>query len=121
MSYFLGALVLVGVVFLIFLPFFRRAEEGRRSPGALETLTSRKEEIYGALKDIELDYRMGKLSREDYEELSAAYREKALGLLKTIDRRSPATLDARIEEEVAAYRRRLPRRAQREEGARDEP
>lgn len=119
MSYLLSALVLVGVVFLILLPFFRRAEERRRSPGALETLTSRKEEVYGALKDIELDYRMGKLSWEDYEELRAAYRQKALCLLKAIDRRAPSSLDTRIEEEVAAYRRHLADAGPGREGSRD--
>ncbi len=117
MSIFLSALVLVGVVVLIFLPFFRR-EEDREDPGVAETLTAEKEEVYGSLKDIEMEYRMGKLSREDYVELHAAYRRKALGLLRAIDQRSPAALDARIEEEVAAYRRRLTTVTGREEGPR---
>ena len=116
MTIVLGALVLVAVGALISLPFFRR-EEGSARPEVAEALTARKEEIYGSLKDIELDYRMGKLSREDYEELRAAYRGKALRLLKAIDRHSRASLDARIEEEVAAYRRLVAGHAQREEGS----
>lgn len=121
MSLLLSALVLVGVVVLIFFPLVRKAEERPRSRSGTEPLTRQKEEIYGSLKDIELDYQMGKLSREDYEELSAAYRQQALRLLKAIDRLGPASLDARIEEEVAAYRRRQPRRAEIQEGSRDEP
>jgi hypothetical protein len=119
MSIFLGALLLGGVVVLIALPFFVK-EQDSADPGVREALPAQKEEIYGALKDIELDYRMGKLSREDYEELNRAYRQKALRLLRVIDRQAPSSLDARIEEEVAAYRRGLADRARREEGSRDE-
>lgn len=102
----LSALILFGVIVLISLPFFRTEEEHSVKPREVDILTGQKEEIYAALKDIEMDYRMGKLSQEDYEDLYATYRRKAVGLLKAIDHQEPAAIDSRIEEEVAAYRRK---------------
>lgn len=50
-----------------------------------EELETRKSEIYAAIKDIEFDYQMGKLSEEDYRELRNQYRSQAVALLKEID------------------------------------
>lgn len=51
-----------------------------------EELETRKSEIYAAIKDIEFDFQMGKLSEEDYQELKHQYRTEAVGLLKEIDK-----------------------------------
>lgn len=48
-------------------------------------LGSRKDSLLTAIKDIEFDYGLGKLSREDYEELHGKYRSEAAGLLKEIE------------------------------------
>ncbi len=48
-------------------------------------LEERKEAIYAAIKEIEFDYQMGKLSEEDFKELRQQYKEEAIGLLKKID------------------------------------
>lgn len=48
-------------------------------------LEDRKEAIYAAIKDIEFDYQMGKLSEEDFTELRQQYKEEAISLLKKID------------------------------------
>lgn len=48
-------------------------------------LIERKEAIYAAIKDIEFDYQMGKLSEEDFQALRQQYKEEAVGLLKKID------------------------------------
>ncbi len=47
-------------------------------------LIERKEAIYAAIKDIEFDYQMGKLSKEDYQELRQQYKDEAVKLLKKI-------------------------------------
>ncbi|HSC35488.1 MAG TPA: zinc-ribbon domain-containing protein, partial [Thermodesulfobacteriota bacterium] len=44
-----------------------------------------KDSLLTAIKDIEFDYGLGKLSREDFEELHGKYRAEAAGLLKEID------------------------------------
>ena len=48
-------------------------------------LIERKETIYAAIKDIEFDYQMGKLSEEDFQALRQQYKDEAVGLLKKID------------------------------------
>lgn len=106
MTILLSAFILFGVVVLISLPFFQTEEEHAVNPREVDILQGQKEETYAALKDIEMDYRMGKLSQEDYEDLYAAYRQKAVGLLRAIDLQDPAAIDARIEQEVTAYRRK---------------
>jgi hypothetical protein len=50
-----------------------------------EELEARKAEIYAAIKDIDFDFQMGKLSKEDYEQLRSQYKSEAVGLLKRID------------------------------------
>ena len=50
-------------------------------------LIERKEAIYAAIKDIEFDYQMGKLSKEDYQELRQQYKQEAVHLLKKIDQK----------------------------------
>lgn len=48
-------------------------------------LEARKNEVYTAIKDIEFDYQMGKLSEEDYNELRENYKEEAAKLLSRMD------------------------------------
>lgn len=48
-------------------------------------LQERKESIYAAIKDIEFDYQMGKLSEEDFKELRQQYKNEAVNLLKEIN------------------------------------
>lgn len=50
-----------------------------------QELEARKAEIYAAIRDIDFDYRMGKLSQEDYETLRDQYKTEAVGLMKQID------------------------------------
>lgn len=49
-------------------------------------LIDRKETIYSHIKDIEFDYEMGKLSKEDFENLRQRYKDEAVEVLKEIDR-----------------------------------
>ncbi len=50
-----------------------------------EELEARKAQIYAAIKDIDFDYQMGKLSEEDYQELRSQYKAEAVQLLKQMD------------------------------------
>lgn len=80
-------LLVTGVAILIGYPLLR--EEARPRPaggGPLAELEAKKERTYSALKEIEFDFRTGKLSEEDYRELEEQYRVQALQLLREIDR-----------------------------------
>jgi hypothetical protein len=51
-----------------------------------QELEARKAEIYAAIRDIDFDYRMGKLSQEDYETLRDQYKAEAISMMKQLDR-----------------------------------
>ncbi|HZK49564.1 MAG TPA: zinc ribbon domain-containing protein [Thermoleophilia bacterium] len=56
-------------------------------PEDLEVLLRRKESTYSALKELEFDFKTGKLSEGDFHELDARYRADALEILAAIDAR----------------------------------
>jgi hypothetical protein len=70
-------------------PLLRRYQDIPEEVGELsreaEDLYSRKESTYSALKELEFDFRTGKLSRTDFDELDAKYRAEALQLIEAID------------------------------------
>ncbi|MGH7901254.1 MAG: hypothetical protein ACRENZ_05895, partial [Thermodesulfobacteriota bacterium] len=90
------AIAIVVSVF-ISLPFFRKnrfdqpylEEETDPIQGKLiqrlNALNNEKESLYNALKDIEFDYELGKLSKSDFEGLNLSYKSKAISILKEID------------------------------------
>jgi len=80
----------------------------------LDHLLLQKESSYLALKELEFDYTMGKLSQQDYERLRSKLERTALSLLKEIDRlrqekgkekEIESEIDQEIEKEVLRMRR----------------
>jgi hypothetical protein len=63
--------------------------EGSRPTGKKESeradLDAAKEAKYREIRDAELDYRTGKLSREDWKRLDAELRAEAMELLRRLD------------------------------------
>ncbi len=64
----------------------RKVDLGRESSNhrAID-LIERKESIYSAIKEIEFDHEMGKISEDDFKELRQQYKQEAVDLLKKID------------------------------------
>ncbi len=52
-------------------------------------LKERKDAIYEAIKDIEFDHQMGKLSDEDFQELRQQYKSEAVDLVKKLVQAQP--------------------------------
>lgn len=81
------ALILI-VISVLAGPLLKRGEEfaetGELSKEA-EDLYRRKESTYSALKELEFDFKTGKLSRADFEELDGKYRTEALQILEELD------------------------------------
>lgn len=78
------------VSFFVVLPILqaRSARHGRdagKGNHRATDLEERKETIYAAIKDIEFDHEMGKLSDEDFHELRQQYKQEAIALLKEMD------------------------------------
>jgi hypothetical protein len=79
-------LAIVGLI--ITLPFFRdsETETAQVVHGSKEEhLLSEKESLYAAIKELDFDHEMGKLSDEDYKQLKNEYTEKAVTVLKALD------------------------------------
>jgi hypothetical protein len=51
-----------------------------------ERWSAEKEEILSALKDIEMDFRMGKLSQEDYDNLKADFERRAVAVFQRLEK-----------------------------------
>ena len=101
----LTLLLVAGVLIVISAPLRARAAERRstresghirREPerGALE---AEREAKYREIRDAELDFRTGKLSRDDYEAIDAALRREAIAILDSLERAGSPSSD-RLEE-----------------------
>ena len=62
------------------------AEGAPRDPGELQALEAAREAKYREIRDCELDFRTGKLSREDYEAIDAQLRAEAIEILDRLER-----------------------------------
>jgi NADH pyrophosphatase NudC (nudix superfamily) len=73
----------------------------------LTELLGRKDAVLKAIKDLEFDYQVGKLSEEDYQLYDQRLRRQAVGLLQQIEQVAPlsASLDTSLEAEVMQRRR----------------
>lgn len=69
----------------------RPAERARPVPPELEELLAEKETIYGAIEELDFDYKSGKLSEADHRRLRHRYEERAAIVLKAIDEFQGAT------------------------------
>ena len=52
----------------------------------LDSLLSRRDSAYDAIRDLDFEYHLGNLSEADYLELRDRYRERAAGVLRRLDR-----------------------------------
>ena len=99
----LTLLLVAGVLIVISAPLRARAgerrsmrEQSRREPERA-ALEAEREAKYREIRDAELDYRTGKLSRDDYEAVDAALRREAIAILDLLERAGSPSSD-RLEE-----------------------
>jgi len=91
----LGALLAAACVILVAQPYLRKPgtesdaidEPGEREQRWLE-LAEVRDRAFGALKELELDHRTGKVSDEDYRELVGPLRREAADALRTLESRA---------------------------------
>lgn len=100
----------VGMVLLVVLllgyPFFRRHEE--EAPLSLEVnedeLEEGKERVFTALRELEYDYQMNKISEEDYHEVKEELTAQAAHLIKQEELLTGERLMDDVTDEAAAER-----------------
>ncbi len=74
----------------------------------LDRLLARKAVVYSNLKDLEFEYKMGRLSEGDFRRLEAGYKSEAAKLLQDLDKLGVAKdLDDAIERDIAARKAKL--------------
>jgi hypothetical protein len=91
-------------------PFFKK-RSGLSAAGAvaddkLQELHSRRDTAYSMLKELEFDFQSGILTDEDYKDLEARYKGKAISILREIDSLAKDDdIEDIIEKQVMALRR----------------
>jgi hypothetical protein len=87
---FLAAAVLVAVGVLLFTLLVRARDVPEpEAPSPTAYLEQRKAQIYENLRDLQFEYRVGKLSDEDYQKTKLGLQTELAGVLAEIDRVQP--------------------------------
>jgi hypothetical protein len=81
----LTLVLLAAVIVLVASPLLRRRLTSAPESVDRAELQSAREAKYREIRDAELDYRTGKLSREDYEAVDAVLRAEALVILDGLE------------------------------------
>lgn len=110
MDIFIGVLLLAAALFVLAYPLYRtggRALSPSGSPSG--DLLAQRDGLYATLRDLDLDFELGKLDAADYRERRERYLTRASVVLQELDSKAtPVTeslLSDEIEHEVAALRR----------------
>lgn len=84
-------------------PWVARSTRSRR-----DDLLKKKDFIYSSIRELNIDYSMGKLAAEDHEALRQEYMKEASDVLDELDRTAATdlTVEDQIEEAVREIRRR---------------
>lgn len=115
-------IISAAVAIYIALPFFLKSgNQGNEFSVMLETngvdpeseklqsLDTHKEALFSAIRDIDFDYGLGKLSKEDFEELNNKYKLEAAAVLKEMDliqkQRETQGPDYELEKEILSHRK----------------
>jgi hypothetical protein len=80
----------------------------------LTELLARKDAVLASIKELEFDYYVGKVSKEDFERFNKRLRHQAIVLLQQIEKVAPeiAGLNDRMEREVVRLRKTKDRRSE---------
>ncbi len=101
MSAILIAILAIAAIGLAARPLFQLEQAPVRAAATtdpnVENLLSAREATYAAIKDLETDYAMGKLSDADYENLRAKYEGKALAILQQLDAAQVASRERAVQ------------------------
>jgi hypothetical protein len=77
--------IITAVVAVVSAPLRRPRGGPAATPDSRAELEALRDSKYREIRDAELDYRTGKLSKEDFSELDAALRAEAVEILRRID------------------------------------
>ncbi len=108
MTVFVAVLLTVLAFAFIIYPLLRQRSPrvGLTEDEKLQELSSKRDTTYSMLKEMEFDLQSGILTEEDYHDLEARYKKKAISILRGIDDLKAGTsVDDEIEKRVLGLRR----------------
>lgn len=86
MEFLLSPIILIALVLFVAWPLLTsKLEAPAVNPGDFEAALEEKEILVASLKDIEMDFRMGKLSEEDYQQLKEDFEGRAIKSLQRLE------------------------------------
>lgn len=97
------------IVFYVGMPLFRTSRKKIDDfhtfvPDRMFQLEDKKRAVYSAIKELEFDFHMGKLTKEDYSQLRFHYEKEAIEVLRQMDESAQAeNFEKKVEEEISAY------------------
>lgn len=80
-----GMWILLGAVWLAVYPLLTRPAEESAGASELRDLEAEKDRLVGEIHELELDHATGKLSEEDFRELEARLKRRAVETMERID------------------------------------
>lgn len=89
--------------------FRAHAQSNAKEGGTREALLRQRDAIYAAIRELDFDFRLGKVSEEDYRPQRERLALQGVAILKQLDALSPdgdAELEGEIEAEIARRRRK---------------
>lgn len=114
MEILIGLVMLAGAIVMVGYPFLQKDIQNvmvKKSNNRPVGYEQQKEILMSSIGEIEFDFKMNKLTVDDYQELKASYKEKAVRLLKNNDKVSGVNekdlvkkLEAEIEVELASLK-----------------
>ncbi len=104
------AALLAYLLYPVLRPPLVALDEGTGPASRLAALEARKQNLYGAIRDLGFDLRTDKISRADYEREVDTLKREAVAVLAEIERlrATPPRGDERLEAAIRAARARQP-------------
>jgi hypothetical protein len=106
------SVVVILAGFYVLMPLFKESKGNLETELLTETeldrLLNRKAVIYSNLKDLEFEYKMGRLSDADFQQLEAGYKNEAAAILQRLDQlENSENPDEAIEKDIALRKSKL--------------
>jgi hypothetical protein len=95
------------VIIYVFRPLFGKQQEFKfRKVGRKRQLLEGRESLYDSIKELDFDYKMGKVEEDDYKATRSRFQSQAVELMKAIDQShgKEESGEDKIEQEIAALR-----------------
>ncbi len=102
-AYVIIAAIVVGYVFRPLFVSQEKLDRTSRRGVRRRRLLEEREQLYETIRELDFDYRMGKVEEDDYRETRARYASQAVAVMKAVDEAGGGSgpVEDRVEQEIA--------------------